>query len=68
MAVADLELNGITQQKERSLWRKSMDRLLRNKIAVISGIFIILMILMLYSIISAFWFLAVGAVLSFLTT
>lgn len=45
MAVADLELNSITQQEERSLWRKSLDRLLRNKIAVISGIFIILMIL-----------------------
>ncbi|HDD54779.1 MAG TPA: ABC transporter permease [Chloroflexi bacterium] len=46
MAVADLELNSsITQQKERSLWQKSMDRLLRNKLAVISGIFIILMVL-----------------------
>jgi oligopeptide transport system permease protein len=45
MAVADLELNSITQQKERSLWQKSIDRLLRNKIAVISGIFIIVMIL-----------------------
>jgi oligopeptide transport system permease protein len=45
MAVVELELKGIPQQKERSLWRKSMDRLLRNKVAVISGIFIILMML-----------------------
>ncbi len=45
MAVADLELNSITQQKERSLWQKSIDRLLRNRVAVASGIFIILMIL-----------------------
>ncbi len=46
MAVVDIELNGISNQKERSLWRKSFDRLMRNKIAVISGIFIILMMLM----------------------
>ena len=46
MAVADLELNSVvTQQKERSLWQKSFTRLLRNKLAVTSGIFIILMIL-----------------------
>lgn len=45
MAVADLELNSITQHKERSLWRKSFDRLVRNKVAVVSGIIIILMIL-----------------------
>lgn len=45
MAVAELELKPITQQKERSLWRKSFDRLLRNRIAVISGIFIIFMLL-----------------------
>jgi oligopeptide transport system permease protein len=44
MAVADLELNSI-QQKERSLWQKSIDRLLRNRVAVISGIFILLMML-----------------------
>lgn len=46
MAVADLELNSVTTSQEgRSLWRKSFDRLLRNKLAVASGIFIILMIL-----------------------
>ena len=31
--------------KERSLWAKSFSRLLRNKIAVISGIFIIVLVL-----------------------
>jgi ABC-type dipeptide/oligopeptide/nickel transport system permease subunit len=46
MAVADLELNSVTTSQEgRSLWRKSLDRLLRNKLAVASAILIILMIL-----------------------
>ena len=42
MTVADLAL---PTTKERSLWQKSFSRLLRNKVAVISGIFIILMVL-----------------------
>ena len=42
MAVTDLVL---PTTKERSLWRKSFSRLLRNKVAVVSGIFIILIIL-----------------------
>ncbi len=44
MAVDELELLTDTQ-KERSLWQKSFSRLLRNKIAVTSAIFIILVIL-----------------------
>jgi len=42
MTVADLVL---PTTKEKSLWQKSFSRLLRNKVAVVSGIFIILMIL-----------------------
>ena len=45
MTVTDVELNSITKQKERSLWQKSFDRLLKNRIAVISAVIIILMIL-----------------------
>jgi len=45
MAIVDIELNSINNQQERSLWRKSFDRLLRNRVAVVSGIFIILMVL-----------------------
>jgi len=45
MAVVDIELNSINNQQERSLWRKSFDRLMRNRVAVVSGIFIILMML-----------------------
>jgi oligopeptide transport system permease protein len=43
--MAVVELNSITEKKERSLWQKSFDRLLRNRVAVFSGIFIILTIL-----------------------
>ncbi len=45
MAVKELDMFESTP-KERSLWQKSYRRLLRNKIAVGSGIFIILMILL----------------------
>jgi len=44
MAVQELKLLDNTP-KERSLWQKSFSRLLRNKIAVTSAIFIILMLL-----------------------
>ena len=44
MAVREIELLE-SVPKERSLWQKSFRRLLRNKIAVVSGIFIILMLL-----------------------
>ncbi len=42
MAVAEISN---TSEKERSLWVKSFSRLLRNKVAVASGIFIILIVL-----------------------
>ena len=44
MAVREIELLE-NVPKERSLWQKSLRRLLRNKVAVISGIFIIFMLL-----------------------
>jgi len=44
MAVKEIELLEETH-KERSLWQKSINRLMRNKVALISGIFIIFMIL-----------------------
>jgi oligopeptide transport system permease protein len=46
MAVADLSQSQETiVRKERSLWAESFSRLLKNKVAVVSGIFIILLIL-----------------------
>lgn len=42
MAVAEMAATGA---KEKSLWQKSVSRLLRNRVAVGSGIFIILMVL-----------------------
>lgn len=42
MAVAEISN---TTEKERSLWEKSLARLMRNKIAVGSGIVIVLMLL-----------------------
>jgi oligopeptide transport system permease protein len=43
MAVADLELS---TPKERSLWEKSFSRLMRNRIAIASMIFILIMMLL----------------------
>ena len=45
MAVADLDMTS-SDQRERSLWQKSFYRLLRNRIAVGSLVFIIFMILL----------------------
>ncbi len=48
MSVADLaeELGDVTLvRKERSLWEESMIRLVKNRVAVISGIFIIILVL-----------------------
>lgn len=47
MAVVDLaqETGGTITRKERSLWEESLIRLFRNKVAVASGIFIIVLIL-----------------------
>jgi oligopeptide transport system permease protein len=45
MAVADLSQTSETiVRKERSLWAESFSRLLKNKVAVVSGIFIILLV------------------------
>jgi len=44
MAVKEIELLMETP-KERSLWQKSLNRLMRNKIAVTSGIFIVFVVL-----------------------
>ena len=43
MAAVDIKL---TTPKERSLWQKSFSRLLQNRLAVASGIFIIIMLLL----------------------
>lgn len=45
MAVAELEVTETLVRKERSLFQESMIRLARNKVAVISGIFIIVLVL-----------------------
>ena len=45
MAVAELEVTETLVRKERSLFQESMIRLVRNKVAVVSGIFIILLVL-----------------------
>jgi len=46
MAVAELSPTQETLvRKERSLWAESFSRLLKNKVAVVSGIFIILLVL-----------------------
>jgi oligopeptide transport system permease protein len=46
MAVSDLEMKERFQlPKERSLWQKSFSRLIKNKVAVVSGIFIIFVLL-----------------------
>jgi ABC-type dipeptide/oligopeptide/nickel transport system permease subunit len=45
MAVADIEVTETLVRKERSLFEESMIRLIRNKVAVISGVFIILLLL-----------------------
>jgi oligopeptide transport system permease protein len=47
MAVADLtqEEGGVLVRKERSLWEESLIRLVKNKVAVASGIFLILLVL-----------------------
>lgn len=45
MAVAELDVAETLVRKERSLFQESLIRLLRNKVAVVSGIFIILLVL-----------------------
>jgi oligopeptide transport system permease protein len=46
MAVSDLaEVTGTLTRKERSLWEESFRRLLKNKIAVISAVFIFLLVM-----------------------
>jgi oligopeptide transport system permease protein len=45
MAVAELVPEQTLVRKERSLWEEAMIRLVRNKVAVISGIFIIVLFL-----------------------
>ena len=45
MAVAELAPEETLVRKERSLWEEAMIRLVRNKVAVISGIFIIVLFL-----------------------
>ncbi|HSO28093.1 MAG TPA: ABC transporter permease [Anaerolineales bacterium] len=43
MAVADLTQDAVLVRKERSLWEESLIRLMRNKVAVASGIFLVLL-------------------------
>jgi len=45
MAVAELEVTETLVRKERSLLQESLIRLLRNKVAVVSGVFIFLLVL-----------------------
>jgi oligopeptide transport system permease protein len=45
MAVAELTPDETLVRKERSLWEEAMIRLVRNKVAVVSGIFLIVLIL-----------------------
>lgn len=45
MAVAEITPDETIVRRERSLWEESFIRLIRNKVAVISGIFIILLVL-----------------------
>jgi oligopeptide transport system permease protein len=45
MAVAELEVTETLVRKERSLFEESMIRLIRNKVAVVSGVYIILLLL-----------------------
>jgi oligopeptide transport system permease protein len=45
MAIAELEIAETLVRKERSLFQESMMRLVKNKVAVVSGIFIILLVL-----------------------
>jgi len=45
MAVAELAPEQTLVRKERSLWEEAMIRLVRNKVAVVSGVFIIVLFL-----------------------
>jgi oligopeptide transport system permease protein len=45
MAVAELSPDETLVRKERSLWEEAMIRLVRNKVAVASGIFLIVLVL-----------------------
>ena len=45
MAVAELTPDETLVRKERSLWEEAMIRLVRNKVAVVSGIFLIVLII-----------------------
>ena len=45
MAVADIGVSETLVRKERSLFEEAWIRLIRNKVAVISGIFIIILLL-----------------------
>ena len=45
MAVAELAPEATLVRKERSLWQEAMIRLVRNKVAVVSGIFLIFLVL-----------------------
>ena len=49
MAVVDLaQETGTITRKERSLWAEAFGRLLKNRVAVVSGVFIIVLVLVAF--------------------